>query len=323
LIRRFGGTILFLAGAAVATVLVVRAGVEPISRAFAAVGWVRLAGICALQLVSVVVCAAAWFAVAPGSSYLACALSRWIRDGASNLLGFIPAIGEGISARALALFGGAGAGPAAAATIVDVGVEAMSQAIYTLIAFALLFPFLGVGEAPKWILIVLVSLLPLMLMVVLSGHSGALALGQNLGARVAGLIGAKGAAFDLAELVRGIYGRRGRVLASLGLHLAAWTTGAFQLWIAGRAIGLPVGFAEALALHGLVCAARSAAFLVPWAAGVQEGGFLLVGAALRIDPASSLALSLVLRARDVLTGAPAIVLWYAAEARRRWDRARA
>ena len=120
-----------------------------------------------------------------------------------------------------------------------------------------------------------------------------------------------------------IYRQRGRVGASFVLHLFAWTTGAFQLWIAGRAIGLPIGFAEGLVLHGVVCAARSAFFLVPWAAGVQEGGFLLVGAVLRIDPASAIALSLVLRARDVLSGAPAIVLWYAAEARRRWGRASA
>lgn len=317
MIRRFGAAALFLAGIALASVLAVRAGLEPIGRAFTAVGWIRLAEICTLQLVSVAVCAAAWFAVAPGSSYLACVLSRWIRDGASNLIGFIPAIGEGISARALALFGGASAGAAAAATIVDVGVEALSQAAYTLIAFALLFPSLGVGEAPKWILIVLVSLLPLALMVVLSGHPGALALGQKLGSRVAGLMGVKGEAFDLAALVRGIYGRRGRVIASLFLHLAAWTTGAAQLWIAGRAIGLDLSFWEGLALHGLVCAARSAFFLVPWAAGVQEGGFLLVGAALKIDAPSALALSLVLRARDVLAGAPAIVLWYVAEARRR------
>ncbi len=317
MIRRFGAAALFLAGIALATVLAVRAGLDPIGRAFGAVGWLRLAEICAIQMASILVCAAAWFAVAPGSSYLACLFSRWVRDGASNLLGFIPALGEGISARALALFGGASAGAAAAATIVDVGVEAFSQAAYTLIAFAFLFPWLGVGDAPKWILIVFVSLLPLALVVVLTASPRALAFGQALWARVARLMGAKGSSFDLAETVRGIYGRRGRVFASLALHLSAWTTGAFQLWIAGRAVGLHVGFAEGLALHGMICAARSAFFLVPWAAGVQEGGFLLVGAAMRIDPASALALSLVLRARDVLTGVPGVALWYVAEARRR------
>ena len=318
MIRRFGASIAFLLGIALATTLAVHAGLGPIGKAFAAVGWAHLLEICLLQLVSVAVCAAAWRTVAPGSTYLACLLSRWIRDGASNLVGFIPAIGEGISARALALFGGASAGAAAAATIVDVGVEALSQALYTLLAFALLFPSLGVGQAPKWLLIVALSLVPVLLMFVVSRNARALQFGQRIGAQIAGLLGVKGGAFNLAEAVGGIYRQRGRIGLSLALHLVAWTTGAVQVWIAARAIGAPISLGQGLALHGLVCAARSAFFLVPWAAGVQEGGFLLVGAVLRIDPAAAIALSLVLRARDVLTGAPAIVLWYAGEARRRW-----
>ena len=51
-------------------------------------------------------------------------------------------------------------------------------------------------------------------------------------------------------------------------------------------------------------------------AGVQEGGFLLVGAVLHLSPAMAIAMSLVLRGRDVVLGAPAILLWYGAEARR-------
>ncbi len=56
---------------------------------------------------------------------------------------------------------------------------------------------------------------------------------------------------------------------------------------------------------------------MPWAAGVQEGGFLLVGAVLHLSPATAIALSLVLRGRDVLLGAPAILFWGVAEMRRR------
>ena len=233
-------------------------------------------------------------------------------------MGFIPAIGEGISARALAVFGGATAGGAAATTIVDVGVEALSQALYTLIAFALLFPHLAVRQEPRWILIVILSLAPVLMMFVISGNSKALKLGQKLVARLAALLGVQGGAFNLAEAVRVIYRQRGRIGISLALHLVAWTTGAAQVWLAARAIGAPISLLDGLALHGLVCAARSAVFFIPWAAGVQEGGFLLVGAVLGLSPADAIALSLVLRARDVLVSTPAVVLWYAAEARRRW-----
>jgi putative membrane protein len=321
-IRRFGASIAFLAGLGLAAVLAAKAGFGAVGHAFTAVGWSGLLAVCLLQMLSVAVCAGAWRAVAEGSSYLACLLSRWIRDGASNLWGFIPAIGEGISARALAVFGGASAGGAAATTIVDVGVEALSQAVYTLLAFAFLFPHLGVGQAPKWLLIVALSLLPVLLMFVVSRNARALKLGQRIASRLAALLGVRGGRFNLSATVRDIYRQRRRIALSFTLHLLAWTTGAAQLWLAARAIGAPISFAGGLALHGLVCAARSALFLVPLAAGVQEGGFLLVGAVLGISPPAAIALSLVLRARDVLVGAPAIVLWYAAEGRRRWLKGR-
>jgi hypothetical protein len=53
---------------------------------------------------------------------------------------------------------------------------------------------------------------------------------------------------------------------------------------------------------------------------VQEGGFLLVAGLLHISPPAAIAMSLVLRGRDVVLGAPAILIWYAAEARRSLQR---
>ena len=318
MIRRFATTLVFLAGLALGGVLVVHAGLKPTASALAAVGWGGLAEICLLQAVSVVLCALAWWRVTERVPVLACLISRWIRDGLSNLVGFIPAVGEGISARALAVFGGGGAGAAAATTIVDVAIEALSQAIYTLAAFVLLFPHLGVAEEPRWTLIVAASIVPVALMFAISRHPASLRLAQRIGAKVGKLFGVEGGSgFSLADAVHAVYRRPGRVAAALGLHLLGWTTGAAQLWLATRAMGVPISPGDALALHGLVWAARSAFFLVPWAAGVQEGGFLLVGAVLHLSPATAIALSLVLRGRDVLLGAPAILFWGVAEMRRR------
>ncbi|HEY5409824.1 MAG TPA: lysylphosphatidylglycerol synthase domain-containing protein [Caulobacteraceae bacterium] len=315
MIRRVVTTLAFFAGVTLAVVLALRAGLKPIGHAIAAVGWTGLFQVCALQLVSVFLCAAAWWAVTDRTLFRACFFSRWIRDGATTLVG--PAIGEGISARALAVLGGGSGETAAAVTIVDVAVEALSQAAYTLIAFALLFHHLGAAQTLKWTLIVAASLLPVLLMVAVSVSPRALAAGQRLGEKVARLFGVDpGAGFDLARAVEGVYRKPGKIAAAMLLHLVAWTTGAAQVWLIGRAVGAPITLSEGVALHGLVCAARSAAFLVPWAAGVQEGGFLLVGAVLHLSPATAIAMSLVLRGRDVVLGAPAILLWYAAEARR-------
>jgi len=115
--------------------------------------------------------------------------------------------------------------------------------------------------------------------------------------------------------VHAIYIRRGQTALAAALHLVAWAAGALQVWAAAKALGAPLDLKACIALESLVYAARAAFFLVPMAAGVQEGGFLLVGAALGIDATTAIALSLVLRARDLVVGAPSLIAWYAAEGR--------
>jgi len=314
--KRFAAAIAFLAGVALAAALAVHAGLDATLRAIGDVGWFGLAEVCLLQLFALTLCGLAWWAVTHGAGLRACLISRWIRDGASNLIGFIPAVGEGISARALTVFGGSSAGDAAAATIVDVAIEALAQALYTLVAFILLLPHLDGAEARRWGAIVALTTIPILLMFAISRHRGALGLGQKIGMQLARIMGVEGGHFHLADAVHAIYLRGPRIGASLALHLTGWALGAAQIWVAARGMSEPLGVADAIALAGLVSAARSAFFLVPWSAGVQEGGFLLVGAALGMDPAAAIALSLVLRARDVVVGAPAILIWYLAEGRR-------
>ena len=318
MIKRFAVTFAFLAGVAVAAALAVHAGLGATERALAAVGWGGLAEVCLLQFAALAVCGMAWWSVTDGAGPGPFLIARWIRDGGSNLVGFIPAIGEGISARALAVFSVSGAGAATASTIVDVAIEAFAQALYTLAAFALLWPHLAIAQQVRWSVVVAVSVVPILLMGVVSLHKGSLRLGQRIGLRLAALAGVeiRSPGFNLHEAVQTLYRRRGRIAAALGLHMLAWMIAASQLWVAARGMRHPLSLGDAVALAGLVSAARSAFFLVPWAAGVQEGGFVLIGAALGLDPAATIALSLVLRARDVIVGAPAILTWYLAEGRR-------
>jgi hypothetical protein len=78
-----------------------------------------------------------------------------------------------------------------------------------------------------------------------------------------------------------------------------------------------VSWAEALILESLGTAVRNAAFPVPAGLGAQEGGFLLLGAALGIAPPLCLALSLAKRARELLVGLPALAAWAWLEGRSR------
>lgn len=74
--------------------------------------------------------------------------------------------------------------------------------------------------------------------------------------------------------------------------------------------------ASTLVIESLGQAIRSAAFFVPGAIGVQEGGFMAVGILFGLGPEVGLAVSLIKRIREVGLGVPALVAWQALEGRR-------
>lgn|GEM_PF-3087214 len=324
MIRRYGPALVFMVGVAAAAVLAVNAGLGAIAEALARIGWRGLAAVCGLQVLALVLCALAWRAVAGRVNLFATLMARWIRDGTSNLVGFIPIIGEAISSRALTLFGDAGGREAAASTIVDVAAEQLALGLYSVIGLLLLMPYLGVADAARWSLAVAVAAVPIVIVYVLSRHKGALRLAERLALKALGRPVQSAEGGGLAEAVHAIYIHRGQTALAVILHLAGWVVAAVQVWAAAQALGEPLDLGACVALASLVAAARAAFFLVPMAAGVQEGGFMLVGAALGVDATTAIALSLILRARDLVFGAPSLIAWYVAEgreaARRRAER---
>ena len=305
-------------GIGVIAALGVYAGLGTVYGALEDVGWLGLGWVCMLQLGAMAFCAAAWKTVTDGTSFLSCLTARFIRNGVSNLAGVIPVVGEVAGARALTLLGTT-AGIAAASTVVDVALEALSQAIYTLIGLIPLVLLAHPDQLTRWIGAFVVALAPILAAFVVTRRRGALRAAERIIVRIARMLGFDaGVSLHLERNVLGIYERHRHVWLALLLHLAGWFMSAVQLWAAAQALHRPLSPGEALALQSLAYAARGAFFFVPAGFGVQEGTFVLVGAVLGVDPASALALSLILRARDILLGLPAIVAWYTAEGRRRW-----
>jgi hypothetical protein len=68
-------------------------------------------------------------------------------------------------------------------------------------------------------------------------------------------------------------------------------------------------------IEALIQAISSAAFVVPGALGVQEGGFLVLGAAVGLDGGAALALATARRLRDVVVFFPGLVAWHWTESR--------
>jgi putative membrane protein len=113
----------------------------------------------------------------------------------------------------------------------------------------------------------------------------------------------------LDRAVRRLYMRRRHVRRSIALHFLAWLGGALQVYAAAAFLGRSIDWLDALILEGLITAVRAAAFMIPGALGVQEGGFILLGGLVGLPPEAALALSLIRRVRELLLGVPGIVLW--------------
>src|SRR5258705_12108314 len=113
------------------------------------------------------------------------------------------------------------------------------------------------------------------------------------------------AAIDLA--VDTTYGRAGPVAASFLLSLIGWLVGTGEVFLVLELLNNPVSWVNALLLESLGQAIRGAAFAVPGALGVQEGGYLLLAPLAGLPPDTALALSLAKRAREIILGLPGLL----------------
>jgi putative membrane protein len=312
-----------IGGLALIAVLVAHFGASAVARSLVAVGWTGFAAVCLIHLALIAVMGIAWGVLLPGTSPWVPVWGRLVRDSGSELLPLSQVGGYVLGARAVTFAGVSGAF-ATASTIVDVTLELFAQLAYTglaLIWLPYLKPDAGI-TSPVAIGLAVAGLLAMAFL-------GVQRRGFDLFERFARVLGrgwadrtAAGAA-ALHFAFRDIYRRRARVCASFLLHLACWITSTLEAWIALRLADAPLGFSTVLVIESLLYAARSVAFAVPNAVGVQEGAYILLGASFGLTPEMALALSLLKRARDVIIGLPALASWQFLESGRLWRRAAA
>jgi len=115
------------------------------------------------------------------------------------------------------------------------------------------------------------------------------------------------------QAIQGIYGRGSGVAASFLLSLLGWVVGTGEVYLVLVLLDHPVSWLQALLLESLGQAIRGAAFAVPGALGVQEGGYLLLAPLAGLPADVALALSLAKRAREILLGLPGLLYLHRAE----------
>jgi putative membrane protein len=320
---KFGVIIGALAGLGVAIGLIVHFGWRQIADAALAAGWQGLAALIAIYVVCLLISALAWRAViidAPRNTLLACVWGRWLRESIGNLLALLPTAGEIAGARELTLHG-VPPGMAGASTVVDLTTELVSQIAFTLFGLALfLIVYPGKGIGPSLLVGLSISAATVAGFI-LAQRKGLFALLERLPER----LDLKWAWKALPESegvqagIHKLYRRRRCILTGAGLHLAGWIVGASEAWVGLWFMGHALVWSDALILESLAFALRTASFAVPARLGIQEGGYVVIGALFGLSPEVALGLSLLKRAREILTGVPCLVIWQGLESRRLWS----
>ena len=243
---------------------------------------------------------------------------RWVRDAVNNLLPVASVGGEIVGARLLSR-GWAPLGPAGASVLVDFSMQIASQLLFTFVGLGLLAA-LGMGGGVAWsVLVGLLIFTPAIGGFLLAQRKGGLHWTESALKRLAQRfsLGAEGELSSVSDSADILYAHRLAVAQTFGVHLAIWFMGAVEIYIGLWFLGLEARFATAVVIESLGQAVKGAAFSVPGAVGVQEGGFIVLCAVFGIGPADAIALSLAKRAPDIALGVVGLVYWQVAERRGR------
>ena len=109
------------------------------------------------------------------------------------------------------------------------------------------------------------------------------------------------------------YRRGGAAALSFALNSVGWLVGTVEVYWILYLIGFPVSWMDALLLESIGQAIRGAAFAVPGALGVQEGGYVLLASLVGLPSHTGLALSLGKRTREILLGLPGLLYLHLSE----------
>jgi putative membrane protein len=313
--------LLLLIGVAVAIGLVAWFNAGAVLTTLIALGWGWFVLICGFHFCLIAINGAAWHVLTPDVPLRRWPIFIWarlVRTAAAEVLPLSQLGGPAAGIR-LAILHGVPTAVAAAAVIVDVALEFLTQLAYAVIGLVLL----AIARPRTELLLPAAGWL-----VVAAGLCVAFLSVQGRGSRLLErfepLIARHfskelpGKIESVTAALARIHADRGRLLAAALLHFIEWLATGAEAWLALHLMNIPISFAAATGLEGLLYAVRSVAFMVPLAAGVQEGGYLLVGAAFGLAPDQALALSLLKRGRDLALGVPPLLGWQALEGGEWW-----
>ena len=310
--------VLALLGVVGATILVGWFGFDRVTSAVLSAGFKGFALFCAWQLVVMAILGLGWRLIAPVSGGYALAVFMWgrmVRDSAASCLPFSPVGGFVIGARAVTLLGVSWP-IAAISTVVDLTAEFAAEIVFALGGLLIL---LGrtTDEAVTRPAQIGIGIALVASLAVLRLQKGIAPLFVKLGRRLLGrwFGGAEPEGISAVELTA-LYGNSVHLALCTAVHVIGWFGKGLGNWIAFRLLGSDLDLMGALAIEGLLHIVMATAVLIPGYAGVQEAGYVGLGAIFGVPPEIALGVSLLRRARDIAIGIPILICWQLMEVRR-------
>ena len=239
-----------------------------------------------------------------------------VREAIDRLLP-VASVGGGVAAVRLLRWRGLPGAAVAASVVTEVLLTLIVAYVFTALGLMLLLRLNDTGSDFHRLLLVFALSLPVPAATILLLRYGSVF--ERLFRYLRPLVGAGALAEGAASLDEELRAslRRGWALTRAGaLQLAAFVSGAFEVWFALRLFGHPVGIEVALVLESMTQAVRHLAFVVPAALGVQEAGLMVFGHAFGISSELALAVSMAKRLRELLCGLPPLLSWQWLEGRR-------
>ena len=248
--------------------------------------------------------------------------AMWIARAVNNLLPVANIGGEVVKARLSYVWGCRGT-TAVASVVVDKTVQVIAIIAWGLIGVLCLLVIDPGNRIGHFALIGFGALAAALAGFVLVQRAGMFALVAHFGEsmlKIESLNGVSVGARELDAEVIATYRRLRNFFHAVVLKTFGLVIQTAEVWLGCWLLGHPIGLVEATMLKSLTLTLSDVAFMIPNAYGIQEGAFIMVGALVGLDADTALALSLVLRIRDVLLDPPGLLVLHRIETHRWFGR---
>jgi len=235
----------------------------------------------------------------------------WIGRAINTLLPVATIGGEIAKARLITLWGTSGV-DTSASVLVDKTVQAMAVAVWAFTGTLLLIYLALDDELAIAAMLGVTALAGGLLGFILVQHAGivgfmAMVVGKFVSSD--GWEEITNNAKEVDAIVRVIYKDYRSVAISTLWRTFGLVLQTSEVWLACYLLGFPINIIEALMLKSLTSTISDIAFFIPNAYGVQEGGYVMLGALLGMTPDIALAVSLATRIRELVVDIPGLLVW--------------